>query len=149
MKYFMGIDPGKSGALAVISEQRTIIKIRSFDRAAYLEVMREYSGQDIVCCLEHVGAMPGQGVTSMFSFGENFGWLQGALEASGIAYQLARPRVWKKDYSLNDSKQSSVDMCRRIFPDAGNQLRRTEKCRKDDDGIAEALLMAEYARRHF
>ena len=71
------------------------------------------------------------------------------MEALEIGYQLVRPRVWKKDFSLNDSKQQSTEACRRLFPDIGNRMRRTEKSRKDDDGIAEALLMAEYARRHF
>lgn len=149
MKLYMGIDPGKSGAIAVIGEDRQIWRLFPFDRIAYLGIMQEYAGQDIVCCLEHVASMPKQGVASTFSFGENFGWLQGALEAFGISYQLVRPRVWKKDYSLNDSKQLSTEACRRLFPDIGNRLRRTDKGRKDDDGLAEALLMAEYARRHF
>ena len=149
MKYYMGIDPGKSGALAVIGEDRQIWSMAPFDRAAFLRIMAEFTERDIVCCLEHVAAMPGQGVTSTFSFGENFGWLQGALEAMEISYQLVRPRVWKKDFSLNDSKQKSTEACRRLFPDVGNRLRLTETSRKDDDGLAEALLMAEYARRHF
>lgn len=75
MKYFMGIDPGKSGALAVISEDRQIWRICPFDRAAYLEIIQWFSEREIVCCLEHVASMPNQGVTSTFSFGENFGWL--------------------------------------------------------------------------
>lgn len=149
MKYYMGIDPGKSGALAVIREDRRIFEVVPFDREAYLEAAQTYFNLDVICCLEHVAAMPGQGVTSMFSFGENFGWLQGVLEARRIGYQLVRPQVWKKEFSLNSSKQLSSEACRRIFPDAGNWLRRTPKSRKDDDGIAEALLMAEYARRHF
>lgn len=149
MSVYMGIDPGKSGAIAVIGEERQIMELKPFSKDGYKRIMRDYGGYDVVCCLEHVAAMPGQGVTSMFSFGENFGWIQGMLEANDVSYQLVRPRIWKKDYSLNDSKQQSTEACRRLFPDVGNRLHRTDGSRKDDDGLAEALLMAEYARRHF
>lgn len=94
--------------------------------------------------LEHIGAMPGQGVTSMFHFGENFGYIRGLLEAFEIPYELVRPQKWKKEFGISD-KNSSVECCKRLFPVV--DLRRTERCRKDDDGLAEALLMAEYARR--
>lgn len=149
MMFYMGIDPGKSGAIALIAEQRQILELKPFSKDDYKQIMKFYGGHETVCCLEHVAAMPGQGVTSMFSFGENFGWIQGMLEANDVGYQLVRPRVWKKDYSLNDSKQQSTEACRRLFPDVGNRLHRTDGSRKDDDGLAEALLMAEYARRHF
>lgn len=96
--------------------------------------------------LEHVGAMPGQGVTSMFSFGENFGYLKGLLEAFEIPYELVRPQRWKKEFGIS-GKNQSVEVCKRLFP--GVSLRRTERCKKDHDGMAEALLMAEFARRHY
>lgn len=97
-------------------------------------------------CLEHVGAMPGQGVTSMFSFGENFGFIKGLLAANELPYELVRPQKWKKEFGIS-GKNQSVEVCKRLFPSVS--LRRTEKCRKDHDGMAEALLMAEYARRYF
>ena len=96
--------------------------------------------------LEHVGAMPGQGVTSMFSFGENFGYLKGLLEAFEIPYELVRPQRWKKEFGII-GKNQSVEVCKRLFP--GVSLRRTERCKKDHDGMAEALLMVEFARRHY
>lgn len=88
--------------------------------------------------------MPGQGVTSMFSFGENFGFIKGLLEAFGIPYELVRPQKWKKEFSISEKNQS-VEVCKRLFP--GESLKRTPRCKKDHDGMAEALLMAEYARR--
>ena len=99
-----------------------------------------------VACVEHVGAMPGQGVTSMFNFGQNFGYIKGLLEAFQIPYELVRPQKWKKEFGITGDKNSSIEVCKRLFP--GVSLRRTERFRKDDDGMAEALLMAEYARRH-
>lgn len=147
MEYFIGIDPGKSGAIAVITKDKQIVELASFSKEEYLRILRHYGELDSVCCLEHVASMPGQGVASTFAFGENFGWIQGVMEAMHCSYQLVRPRVWKKDFSLNDSKQLSTEACRRLFPDAGDRLHKTPKSKKDDDGLAEALLMAEYARR--
>lgn len=144
---YIGCDPGKSGALAIIGikgddEEAHVI---SFDKSAYLEVFDELQGAITKCCLEHVSSMPGQGVTSMFNFGESFGWLQGVLDSFDVPYELVRPQKWKKEFSITGDKNSSIAVCKRLFPDVS--LRRSDKCRKDDDNMAEALLMAEYARR--
>ncbi len=144
----IGIDPGKDGALAILRQDEQPLVV-PFDLSAYAEVlwdvMVEMGDGGARCCLEKVGPMPKQGVTSMFSFGENFGLLQGVLTAYRISYQLVPPRTWKAEFGLNSDKAHSVSVCRRLFPDVS--LRRTDKCRKDHDGMAEALLMAEYARR--
>jgi len=89
--------------------------------------------------------MPRQGVVSTFNFGSNFGWIQGVLDSFGVSYELVRPAKWKKEFSVTADKNSSIAVCKRLFPHVS--LLRTENCRKDDDGLAEALLMAEYARR--
>jgi crossover junction endodeoxyribonuclease RuvC len=89
--------------------------------------------------------MPGQGVTSMFSFGKSAGFIEGVLTALAIPYQLVPPQTWKKVFSLNASKLNSIEVCQKLFPDV--DLMRTERCKKPHDGMAEALLMAEYARR--
>lgn len=145
---YIGIDPGKKGGLAVIREDGAV-ELASFDKRAYLDILSNYGDFETaaVVCLEHVSSMPGQGVASTFSFGENFGWLQGVLDAYGIKYELVRPQKWKKEYSVTADKNGSIEVAHRLFPTV--DLRRTEKCRTDDDGLAEALLMAEYARRHF
>ena len=118
-----------------------------FSEEEYLDNLRliQYGGERAVCCLEHVGAMPGQGVTSMFSFGQNFGWIQGALQALSIPYELIRPQKWKKEFSITGDKNSSIAVCKRLFPEVS--LLPSERSRKENDGMAEALLMAEYARR--
>ena len=100
----------------------------------------------MAACVEKVGAHPGQGVTSMFSFGQSYGFILGVLAALGIGVQLVPPGTWKKEFSLiGKDKAASVEVCKRLFP--GVNLLPSEKCRKDSDGMAEALLMAEYARR--
>lgn len=142
---YIGIDPGKSGAMAIIFECIGKTVLVPFDEREYANVLRNLYGQPAKACLEHVGAMPGQGVTSMFNFGQNFGYIRGLLEAFQIPYELVRPQKWKKEFSITGDKNSSIEVCKRLFP--GVVLRRAERCRKDDDGMAEALLMAEYARR--
>lgn len=142
---YIGIDPGKDGALAVIWPNESV-EVVTFEEAEYRGILHDADSRNSRCCLERVGAMPGQGVTSMFKFGENFGFIQGLLTAYGIPYELVTPQKWKKEFQVTGDKNSSIAVCRRLFP--GVNLRRTERCTKDHDGMAEALLMAEYARRH-
>lgn len=147
---YIGIDPGKSGALAVLYDDwgdNVVVRVIKFDSREYAQTLRDLSGQRVKACLEHVGAMPGQGVTSMFNFGQNFGYIKGLLEAFQIPYELVRPQKWKKAFGITGDKNSSIEVCKHLFP--GVSLRRTERCRKDDDGMAEALLMALYAKRRF
>lgn len=142
---YIGIDPGKSGAMAIIWVSG-IAEVIPFDPVAYIHALSKVTNISASrCCLEHVSAMPRQGVTSTFNFGENFGWIQGILDAFGVSYELVRPQKWKREFSVTADKNSSLAVCKRLFPDVS--LKRTERCMKDDDNMAEALLMCEYARR--
>ncbi len=142
---YIGIDPGKSGAMACIGDNGDVTVI-PFDEARYLGHLKvlAYPPCQAKAVVEHVSARPGQGVTSMFNFGKGFGWLLGVLDACGIPYELVHPQKWKKEYSVTD-KNSSIAVCKRLFPEV--PLLPTSRCKKDNDGMAEALLMAEYARR--
>ena len=141
----IGIDPGVSGALAVLREGRKA-QVVTWDPESYKDALMAVSvaGEGAVACLERVHAMPKQGVSSMFRFGENYGYIRGLLEACGIPYELVLPQKWQREFGVTD-KNSSVEICRRLFPDVS--LRRTEKCKRDHDGMSDALLLAEYARR--
>ena len=154
----IGIDPGKDGALAVLWPKHELgdsdfvhegPMVCTFDRERYrgalTAVLPHRHDYRIVCVVEHVGAMPGQGCVSMFHFGENFGWLQGMLFAYNIPYELVRPQKWKKMFSCTSDKNTSIEVAQRLFP--GIDLRRTPKCKGPHDGTCEALLMAEYGRR--
>lgn len=142
----IGIDPGKNGAIAVIYGD--IVRVQVFDIQEYSKILFNVHNMDdtIRCVVEKVNAMPGQGVTSMFNFGQNFGLIQGLLIAYNIPYELVTPQKWKKEFGVTSDKNTSIEVCQRLFP--AEDLRATERCRKPHDGIAEALLMAEYARRH-
>ncbi len=144
VKTFVGIDPGKSGALAVLYPNGSV-ETQPFNAVNYVDVLSGLRGSDVICCVEKVSAMPGQGVVSMFNFGHNLGFIEGVLQANGIAYQLMPPQTWKKEFSLSSDKAKSIEVCQKLFPKVS--LLATDRSRKPSDGIAEAVLMAEYARR--
>ena len=142
---YIGIDPGKKGGYAAIAGERGIA-VSPWDDGQFIEDMRAVAASGAcMACVEKVGAMPRQGVTSMFNFGKSAGFIEGVLSALGIPYQLVTPQRWKKEFTLHNSKQKSVEVCKRLFPDVS--LLPTPRCRVASDGMAEALLMAEYARR--
>lgn len=141
---WIGIDPGKDGALAWINDEG-YEDIVPFNDAAYVAICYQLKGQ-ARCALEKVGARPGQSPKSMFSFGENYGFIKGILEAFSIPYQEVHPLKWKKEYSISSDKSTSIKTAKRLFP--GVDLRKNDRCKKDHDGCAEALLIAEWARRH-
>ncbi len=142
---YIGIDPGRTGALAVIEEG--IAFVIPFDERGYIDTLSTCDPTQTIVCIEHVHAMPKQGVTSVFNFGMNFGWIQGVLSTFNIPYELVTPQKWKKEFSVTADKNTSVSVAKRLFPTVS--LKKTPRCTKDDDGLAEALLMACYAQRKF
>ena len=150
---WIGIDPGAKGGYAVISKSETGQAVFAYpwdDTFFAMEMasLMQFKEHGIVAAVEKVGAMPGQGVTSMFNFGKNAGYIEGVLSALGIPYQLVTPAKWKKEFSLiGKDKQASIITCRKLFPEL--DLKRTERCRTDSDGLAESTLLACYAMRHF
>lgn len=148
---YIGIDPGADGGIATISEDEKIeVSVVPYSQEAMVDICFKISDQTgevkIITCLEKVGAMPKQGVVSTFTFGKGAGFIEGVLRANYIPYQLITPPVWKKEFSLiGKDKKESIKVCKRLFP--GVNLFRTPKCTKEHDGMAEALLMALYAKR--
>lgn len=160
MSFYLGIDPGLSGAIAAIGplgehvwDIPTVLvdgkksSRRAIDLIVLSEIFKSDHCQRIsLAVLEKVHAMPEQGVTSSFAFGEGFGVLKGMLGYAGIPYSLVAPQTWKGVMLRDGSKDkgAAVVAARSLFPKA--QL-IPDGCRVARDGRAEALLMAEYARR--
>lgn len=140
---YIGIDPGQKGGIAVLGDTKYTVYPYSDDWMK--EIAEMFKNSQVFAVVEKVGAMPGQGVTSMFNFGKSFGYILGVLEANKIPYQLVPPQTWKKEFSLNKEKGKSVETAKRLFPDAS--LLPTARCKKESDGMAEALLIALYAKR--
>lgn len=144
---YIGIDPGKRGGFAYIDDDGNA-KAYSWDETLFVDMIhhiRHESDHAVIACLEKVNALPGQGVTSMFNFGTNYGFIQGVLASFHIPFQLIPPKKWKKEYSLSSDKEQSIKTAIRLFPDVN--LFRNSRCIKQDDGMSEALLIAEYAKR--
>lgn len=144
---FIGIDPGKNGGIAYIDAENGSYETKPYTDGGLLWTCGKFfdSYYKVICCLEKVSARPGQGVVSMFNFGQNYGYIRGVLESHCIPYQEITPQKWKKEFGLNSEKAASAEVCRKLFPDVS--LLATPRCKKAHDGMAEALLMAEYARR--
>ena len=147
MTVYCGFDPGKDGAAAFLWNGES--HVVPYDRCEYIQTLLSFrhKGFKIRAVVEHVGGMPGQSAPASFNFGENAGFIHGVLEALGMPFELVRPQKWKKEFSCTSDKNTAIAVAKRLFP--GVSLRRTDRCTKDHDGMAEALLMAEYARRHF
>ena len=141
---YIGIDPGKNGGIALINDYCELAY--PFSEETLLDELEAiYNNFPTKCVVEKVGAMPHQGVVSMFNFGQNFGFIQGVLKAYDIPFELVPPQKWKKEFSITSDKNTSIEVAKRLFPKVC--LKATSRCKKDHDGMAEALLMAEYARR--
>ena len=154
----IGIDPGANGSAAVLTEDRKIHIIR-FNKATEKEVwefFRDISyDYECFCTLEQVGAMPGQGVSSMFSFGDSVGFIRGILTASGVPFEQKVPRVWQKalgiaprlierDATKKIIKEESKTDFKRRLKEKAEQLFPTVKVTLD---VADSLLIAEFNKR--
>ena len=142
-KAFIGIDPGQTGAAALIHTEGELIHDWQ-GIAPASNTIREWRIAYNVCmvAVEMVHAMPKQGVTSMFNFGMNFGMWQGILATLQMPYVFVRPQIWRKGLifrSDGQGKEGGLNAARRLFPDAELHL-------KKHSGRADALLIALWAR---
>ena len=152
----IGIDPGVSGSICFFKDGKIIDVIemptmtdgkKNKKQVNGSQVYNEISkiinklkDQDIRVVIEHVSAMPGQGVTSMFNFGQSFGILKGLCAAMQIPMFFVRPAKWKKHFNLiNSQKDASRTRAIEIFPYFSSQLSK-----KKDTNKADAILIASF-----
>lgn len=156
MRAYLGIDPGLSGGIAYISEAGAVVKPAPTMASAKGEEMDLCGMRSVLlvakalgarAVIEKVSAMPKQGVSSTFKFGRGFGSWLGMLAALEIPFEYATPQAWQKVMlaGLPRGKEASIQRAQELFP--GVSLLPTAKCRKPSDGMAEALLIAEFNRR--
>ena len=143
---FIGIDPGKKGAIAaIIGQEVSVWKFTTFfEMNNILEGLNANNIQ--IAILEKVGAMPKQGVVSMFSFGENFGSWQGLLIAHNIKFELVAPKIWQKEIDKKanpDKKLAAIITAQRLFPNY------PIKFNKNNSGIGDAIIMAHYGKKYY
>jgi hypothetical protein len=148
-KVYVGIDPGKTGAVAVIVEGEVMFTDYPHLNL-YLLGETLYDFADVFVLIEAAQAMPGQGSVSGFHYGQGYGEYLGMLKAMQIPFETIHPTKWKKEFGLlmpkaklADKKRASRDKAIELFP---KEFERLSKA--GNHGRAEALLLAEYARRH-
>ena len=152
----IGIDPGISGSICFLDNGRVLDVIEMPIMAdgkknkkqvngsqVYNEIskrIKQFEKNQIRVVIEHVSAMPGQGVTSMFNFGQSFGILKGICTAMQLPMYFVRPTKWKKYFNLlNSEKDASRTRAIEIFPYFSSQLSR-----KKDSNKADAILIASF-----
>ena len=146
----LGIDPGKTGGMALLNNDGELIDRMPFDGLGIADIIKTMRGMPIKhAFIEQVASRPGQGVVSVFTFGRGFGEILGALAALEIPHTLVRPQAWAKvmhaGTSGTDPKARSLVAIARLFP--GVDLRPTPRCKKPHAGLVDAVLIAEYGRR--
>lgn len=165
--YYLGIDPGKSGAWAILDEDEKIVASSLFSDLS--SVKRVIMDMKLFAVLEKVHAMPRQGVVSGFTFAENYGAWQGFLEALGIPFVLIAPERWQSDIldfkptpekkpknedlkasrdrlarNRKTLKEGIVNFVRRRIPQSSSVI-----ILKKHYDIADALCLALYAKRKY
>ena len=153
MKIF-GIDPGLSGAIAILEKKKVLSLFdmpvmaegkknkKQLNSAQLVNIIRENSigDEEVAVVVEQVNAMPGQGVTSMFNFGQTFGAIKGVCAALNLPIFFVRPSKWKKYFELiNSSKDSSRTKVIEMYPSLSSQLAKKKDVNKSD-----AILIARY-----
>jgi crossover junction endodeoxyribonuclease RuvC len=163
-KYYIGIDPGFNGGIAILDKTGKIVeklpmpilKLKSKEGSK-----NEYDVRLIASTFEKFPAkmvgleiqqpMPLQGTVSMFKIGKGFGLLEGILVGLKVPYTLIKPKQWQsrmfEGLPKDDTKSLSILVAERIWPDC--DLRKTERCSNPSDGISDSLLIAEFIRREY
>ena len=150
----IGIDPGLNGAIAVLQDNKVkeIFDVpvmpegkknkRQLNSAQLVKLLKDIisGNEEIVVIVENVSAMPGQGVTSMFNFGQTFGAIKGICASLGLPIFFVRPSKWKKHFELiNSSKDSSRTKAIEMYPSLSNELAKKKDVNKSD-----AILIARF-----
>ena len=150
----IGIDPGISGAISIL-ENKKILEVydtptmiegkknkRQINSAHVTNIIKERlsNEKEVMVVVEQVNAMPGQGVTSMFNFGQSFGVIKGICAALGLPIYFVRPTKWKKHFNLiKTNKDASRTKVIEAYPEISGKLHR-----KKDSNRADAILIALY-----
>jgi len=151
---YIGIDPGLNGAIAFLDTEKghlSVVDMPTFEVKRNNKAKREVSPHGLAdvlslsqnvagVVLERVGAMPGQGVTSVFSFGRSVGVIEGILAAEHIPVSIVTPQAWQKAAGVRGGKDGARQRACELFPNYAGLF-----ARKKDDGRADAACMAWYA----
>lgn len=170
MKYYIGIDPGTKGYISIIDETGKFIEsfpllknAKNIDVVEISNTLLNLSKYEDNChvIIENIHAIFGSSAKGTFNFGFIAGLIEGVIATIGLPYTKINPKIWQKEMfrgvnvttkpsttgktQVIDTKKMSFLASHRIFPTV--DLRRTSKCKNEDDNFSDSLLMAEYGRR--
>lgn len=147
LRAWIGVDPGKSGAYAILRESGTVDVYDWTDARAFSDTVAEWRDNLNIygAVVESVHSKPKQGVSSSFNFGMVYGIAQGVIVAHGIPLYFVTPQKWQKAMFSKqdgaDTKTQSLAVARRLFPKADIRL-------KKHHGRSDAVLLAYYGQKH-
>lgn len=150
----IGFDPGKtSGAMAVVHPDDRVELIPHDAPLCYLGKLREVfhraidEGYRVLVAVERLVPRPGKfsSAKANFELGRCMGELETMLALMNVPYQQVTPQNWQREYGISGDKETHIETARRLYPNVC--LKRTEKCKVDFDGYADALLIATWALR--
>lgn len=170
MKYYIGIDPGVKGCISIVDETGKFIEsffllknAKNVDAVEISNILLNLSKYEDNChvIIENIHAIFGSSAKGTFNFGFIAGLIEGVIATIGLPYTKVNPKIWQKEMfrgvnvitkpsttgktQVIDTKRMSFLASHRIFPTV--DLRRTNKCKNEDDNFSDSLLMAEYGRR--
>lgn len=167
-KTFIGIDPGKNGAVTIINENSMVSHImpligKEIDIKGLYHLLKSIDSESKYCVVESVHAIFGASAGATFEFGYGVGIIEGLLAALEIPCSKIAPKAWQKQMfegvplmtkpsstgktTKTDTKNMATIAAQRIFPN--HFLKATSKCKKVHDGIVDSVCIAEYCRRNF
>lgn len=169
-KYYIGIDPGSHGFVSVIDSEGKFVESfpllkdsKNVDVVEMSQTLFQLSKYEDNCLvvIENIHAIFGSSAKGTFKFGFIAGLIEGIISTIGLPYVKVNPKVWQKEMfkgiatvmkpsstkktQVLDTKKMSFTASHRLFPTV--DLRRTKKCKNEDDNLSDSLLMAEYGRR--
>ena len=150
----IGVDPGVSGGISIL-ENKKVIEVydmptmiegkknkRQVNGSQVTNIIKENvdTNKETTVVVEQVNAMPGQGVTSMFNFGQSFGVIKGVCAALSLPIYFVRPTKWKKHFNLiKTNKEAGRTKAIELYPEISGKLSR-----KKDSNKSDAILIARY-----
>jgi len=175
---FLGIDPGKTGGICCLDSKESgaylylIPKINNVvDLRALGEIFDNFPVENTIITMEKIHALGQVSAKSTFEFGRIYGMLEGIFASKGFKYTLTTPKIWQKEMfegvdeirkpsNINkngktvkgrvDTKKMAAIACNRLFPDVDlNITEKGNKSKNVHDGLADALLIAEYTKRKY
>lgn len=146
-KVYVGVDPGKSGAMAIIMPDGTVCSEEYTGPLCYCKTIRGIADRPHSIVVERLFARPGamSSAKANFELGRCVGELETMFAMMSVGFQAVTPQAWQKEFGVSGDKETHIQMARQLFP--GVSLKRTTKCKVDFDGFADALLMALFGKR--